>query len=391
MIGSNLLQARFYRTPTWVASGLSLLLSAFLLSGVARLSPLLAADPPPVHYRLTWLDNIWGADWSVVPIDINKWGMVVGNASQKRAFLFDGNTMVDLNTLTSVWKELDGTTPVGAWVATDAAGINDASVIVGMATNSISGKTRAFLLDYFVLPHEFKLLPNAATYDSSGAVAINDDGVVVSSVSSLATRKTQAKSETVVQTPWSNYSAMPLGLPNGDTRTTINNLGVIANGTGYVVSPTTNDTFGNYSYTTGVFKYFPNHWFYGINDLNMICGCRTNTSKKPGFVNSPSVLFSNGIEKLLAIDGNGPTDFAGDINDSGDVVFGFAGRGFLDTLEYGTLPLDQLVLSADPEWLNRIIDPRGHNNRGLLGFGQIAGRARSSTGIRGFILTPEKL
>lgn len=97
----------------------------------------------------TILDTLGGAN--SFAYGINAAGYVVGasNISGSDAYhatLWIGISAIDLNSF------LATSTVSAGWVLTDARGINDDGSIVGNATNSITGKTRAFLLVPTTLP-----------------------------------------------------------------------------------------------------------------------------------------------------------------------------------------------------------------------------------------------
>lgn len=75
---------------------------------------------------------------------INNSGAVVGwsrtGTGLTHGFLWDGITMVDINSL------LDADSVSAGWVVKDATDINDQGRIVGIASNGLTGQTQAFLL-----------------------------------------------------------------------------------------------------------------------------------------------------------------------------------------------------------------------------------------------------
>jgi probable HAF family extracellular repeat protein len=82
----------------------------------------------------------------------NASGQVVGEAqttgdAAEHAFLYDGVTMTDLNSLID---------PISGWTLTESSAINDGGQIVGNGT--IGGQTHAFLLTPVPEPTSLTLL-----------------------------------------------------------------------------------------------------------------------------------------------------------------------------------------------------------------------------------------
>lgn len=89
-------------------------------------------------------------------LDINETGWVVGNAtnisgSPQRAVLWQGGTMLDLNTLIA---------PTEGWILRSAEAINDRGQVVGYGT--YQGQTRAFLLTPIPEPGTFAVIGTLA-------------------------------------------------------------------------------------------------------------------------------------------------------------------------------------------------------------------------------------
>ena len=127
----------------------------------------------------------------------------------------------------------------------------------------------------------------------------------------------------------------------------------------------------NFTYTTGAFQLIANRQFFRINELSTMCGLR-----KAGYTYVGPILRSyTGLETLLATSNGYDYDIASGLNDSNDVVFCKANRGFLTHSDYGTYALDQLLLNPSADWSAGKHMPWGHNNRLFNGFGQIIGRA----------------
>ena len=359
----------------------SLALSLFLLFAVTESS--VQAQSPPVRYRLTWLANaIWNLNSGVFVSDINDAGFVVGSAYDaalvnSRAFVYSNGFLINLNTPNVQWTDQGAT--VTGWTAIGASGINNIGQIVDTAKNS-AGNSRAFVaLDALGTAPQFMLLPSVSGASATGGRRINDRGVVIG----------YASSGWVAYMPSSNgYSAaVPLGFSGDSSRGDINNAGVIVNAAGYVMSPN-----ANFTYTTGAFQLIANRQFFRINELSTMCGLR-----KAGYTYVGPILRSyTGLETLLATSNGYDYDIASGLNDSNDVVFCKANRGFLTHSDYGTYALDQLLLNPSADWSAGKHMPWGHNNRLFNGFGQIIGRAEvPATTSRGQaryvsnILTPE--
>ena len=362
-----------------------LALSLFLLFAVTESS--VQAQSPPVRYRLTWLANaIWNLNSGVFVNDMNDAGFVVGSAKDatlvnSRAFVYSNGFLINLNTPNVQWTD-QGTT-VNGWTAISASGINNIGQIVGTAKNS-AGQSRAFVaLDALRTAPQFMLLPSVSGASATEGRRINDRGVVIG----------YASSGWVAYMPSNNgYSAaVPLGFIGDSVRGDINNAGVIVNAGGYVMSPNP-----NFTYTTGAFQLIANRQFFRINELSTMSGVR-KTGKTFGqqFV-GPILRSYTGLETLLATSNASDYDIATGLNDSNDVVFCKANRGFLTHSDYGTYALDQLLINPSADWSAGKHIPWGHNNRLFNGFGQIIGRAEvPATTSRGqaryvsYILTPE--
>lgn len=356
--------------------------------------------PPRVHYRLTILDadSTLFPNYSIWANDINESGTVVGTALElvqmnpypgyedRGAFMYSAGVMLDLNQLGGTWTDMETNSDVtGLWIAAAASKVNNFHQIVGKAYDQ-NAEQRVYLLefplDWPTLPATFKLLPRAggpADVNRKGA-GINDAGVVLSTIGDGV----GVYADTVVYTPSSNYAPQLLGV-NSDTVACINNYGVVATRKGNIVTPVGYNDYSSWSVIN-----IAGRDFFGINNLGNICGIRPSIRSKGKIVQQGGVIrldfpYAPVNEKWLG------TGNAHGINDQNHVLFT---NGFLNTDEYGTFPLENLVVFDTPQdatyWQNNVRTAFALNNGSFINlagiqFGEICGRV----GTRAFVLTPE--
>jgi uncharacterized membrane protein len=353
---------------------------------------------PPVRYTLQWLDG--GPEWRVaMPKDINRWGDMAGIASAdavvfNTAFAYCASTgqTINLNELNAEWWDLNGATPTpaGGWRASSAFGINDSGAIAGGATSIDPNRpNRAFVLEgAFGATPRFLLLPTVGAVAHYGR-RINNNGEVVGTTADLNLVRYKRMGDT-----WPFYTAVREAGISTDGTMDINDDGV-------VVARTTDGSYRQLASGTAP-AYFAGHEFWSVSNgpLAMISGYRAATNGKNGLPGGPIRLPVLGTASSVQLLSSG--SYARAINDYGDTVFEAAGRGFLyydpdsdrgtpnpfGTNGDGILPLDRMVVTQEPGWLDTryLIRFDGVNNRDATGLGQICGFAYGPA--RGFVLTP---
>ena len=143
-------------------------------------------SPPPVNYRITWLDSLG----KMVPRveDVNNWGVVVGEVHNtggvgvdSLAFVYAGalnGAVIDLDSyVVTMIGEIGETVNRADWTLIVAYDINDVNQIVGWAQNKATLETRGFVTNY--PSTECTLLPRPTIPGFQRAARINNSGEIV--------------------------------------------------------------------------------------------------------------------------------------------------------------------------------------------------------------------
>jgi probable HAF family extracellular repeat protein len=303
--------------------------------------------------------------------DVNEAGQVVGyatnEASQARAFLWQGGSMTDLGTI-------GGTTST-------AAGINAFGHVAGSSTFSAGSSYRAALWDGSLL---MNLTPDLPASESSSAYAVNDTRHVVGSLSSVGVPKAFVWHEGALTLLEDLAGA-------GATAFDINNAGqVVGSSYGTDVTPLGRMQRAVLWQDGAIMDLglLPNgdndSTAVAINSFGQIVGSsgRTDPDTYESFYRP--FLYSDGV--MTAIPVPSWEGYANDINDSGVVVGTMrAGGGF--SKFHAWIYADGVVTN-----LNTLIPPSGihlMSANAISNSGQIAGVAVDAQGrYHAFLLTP---
>lgn len=201
---------------------------------------------------------------------------------------------------------------------------------------------------------------------------------------------------------WPYYTPILEPIPRGEPD--INDAGVVVSGAYRQLASGTSPTFFSGYNLRKVSNGFP-----ALAIPAMIGGSRAATSGKTGQAGGAIRLPAAGGASNVQLVYSGANNHSGVINDYGDLCivvgqFSNPGTGFLyydpDSIPTtanpygvngnGILPLNNLVVTQDPDWLNKAsVTLSGINNRDTTGLGQICGTAYySGQGPRSFVLTP---
>ena len=348
-------------------------------------------SPPPVNYRITWLDSLG----KMVPRveDVNNWGVVVGEVHNtggvgvdSLAFVYAGalnGAVIDLDSyVVTMIGEIGETVNRADWTLIVAYDINDVNQIVGWAQNKATLETRGFVTNY--PSTECTLLPRPTIPGFQRAARINNSGEIVAAEGNAS----------VVLYRWdTNTNKYVRGLTLQPPTTLIDSRrGVIITGFNDVgqilVSPGVRYTpvvgWQDFGATYGI--YLSN----GMNQSGSIVGNRNVGRKSYAF---------------RYTDATGMLDFppgsssARDINLDGDVCIN-PGKVYSEKLKL-LLTLNDLVVGTPTDladWKNASdknnIAPEAMTDRiAPTDFGAISGRAtfvtKNSSYYKTFLLWPE--
>jgi len=329
------------------------------------------APPPPVKYRLTWLEAPGFSNTEAR--DINNRGEVLVTAYQDgelpQPHLYTpGQGMCNLRDLPG-WD--------ATYVAGSSASINENGQIVGSAYDT-TGAARGFWFDpaaqrFVVLPAIPEGYPRPRWLNDASDIVARSRNVDQTPLTVLYKWDTNSPPQPYVAARWTTSNDVMR----------INNLGQIL-------------TYGNQRYTPGTgwqtFSFAANSW--GMNHLGTFVGRCVSSNKPP---KHGAFRFTD-PDKLLRLLDSSSIAMAADVNLQGDLCGRYGRRAaFLYTDRDGLWLLDDLVVTQDQTWLSfSIIDLIGINDRPAppAGFGQICGNGElidaSGAGTwYAFLLTPE--
>lgn len=297
------------------------------------------------------------------------WSLVNGGPNATMYYLGGGGE-ININ-IGATWVDLDDNSATTDWTAIYAYGINNNLETVGIATNNLTGATRAFHFD--LLSRVFKLLPGPIYYDSNYfGPSINDNAIICTTNAGYA----------VVYTPDGLSSYVRETLPTSANYVRINNAGVIAgwsngNGSGrFAFRAFPNLGYPNAPYANAQIDTFLDYDFRGISDgvgtiPAQICGRKNN-----GFPKGTVPVRLNAYDPTPNIQllSSSTNEIPWDVNDSGDVLL-FGGDGlYKDGVKLNIndliAPADKLTWDAYPSRLYRSISNRNSTTgSGLIGLG----------------------